>query len=96
VRTITIYICSHGSEPPLAVFPTMKQANQYLIEMQKDHGECHRWRASSYSFNDNSKGAAQMCNWILGECSEMIVAGQNAKLLDLTTDLEVAHPEVQL
>ena len=75
MRTLTVYVVTHADEPPLCVFPTMKKANAYLEEIQKEHGECDNWRAEAHTTPDNSAGLADMLNWILTESCDAICAG---------------------
>lgn len=79
MRTLTIYVVRHDPDAPLAVFPTQKEANAYSAKMQEDSGACHNWRIDPITVNDNSNGAANMCNAILSECSDDLCEGYNAE-----------------
>ncbi len=101
MRTLTVYICSHAEEPPLAVFPTKKQAIAFNDHQQKEHGVCDNWHVEGRTFNDNSAGAASFSNWLLNTCEEMIQNGfkfrqfeEEYKKAKAGRDLMIGSPEV--
>ncbi len=80
MRTLTIYVVRHADDAPMDVFPTMKAANAYLLELLKDndgHPLCPEWRAESRTFEDNSTGVATMMSWLLSQCATELVDGHN-------------------
>ena len=81
MRTLTIYVVRHADDAPLTVQPTMKAANAYLAELAADNGEplCLEWHIESRSFADNSRGAASMMSWLLGQCSNELIDGFEAQ-----------------
>ena len=79
MRTLTVYVVRHANDSPMKVLPTIKAAKQYLEELEADNdGDplCVEWHTEARSFADNSKGAASMMSWLLGQCAGDILDGQ--------------------
>ena len=88
MRTLTVYVVTHAEMPPVAVLPTLKQANAYVSFIQKDTGKCDNWTVDRETFNDNSTGVASFCNTILDAHEDDLVKGyEDHNKLELATAL---------
>lgn len=101
-RTLTVYVVRHADNSPLTVTATLKEANAYLSTMREEAGGdlCIEWHVQARTFIDNSTGAADMMRWLLWQCADELIAGQEAstqleKLLGKDSDdLYHGTPEV--
>ena len=98
MRTLTVYVVRHADDAPMSVHPTIKSANEYLAGLAEDNdGQplCIEWHTEARTFQDNSRGAAQMMSLILSQCADELISGAEARReLAQRSDLEVGTPEV--